>query len=84
MLELHVPVYSDTDFQNKIAFALITSYGKQIICTRFSTLRRTHVNSSVTDKYSNIHSNLHEEVCRRFKDVKETENNSVGDVAFHI
>lgn len=31
------------------------------------------MNSSATDNYSDIHTNLHVEVCRRFKDVKETE-----------
>lgn len=67
-------VCSGTGLQNKIVFVLIINYRKQITFTLFSSLRRTHVNSSVTDKYGNIHSNLHEEACRRFKDVKETEN----------
>jgi hypothetical protein len=72
MLELHL--YIVQDLRIKLFFFLMINYGKQIIFTHFCTLRRTHVNSSVTDKYSNIHSNLHEEVCRRFKNVKEAEN----------
>jgi hypothetical protein len=67
-------MYGGTGFQNIIYSLLITSYGKQIRFTHFPTLRKAHVDSNATDKYSNSLTNLHDEVCRRFKCIKETGN----------
>jgi hypothetical protein len=45
----------------------------QEISVRFSTLRRTHVNSSIAIKKRNVRSQLHEKSRRRFRNIKKAE-----------